>query len=38
MGKPVTGLTVDGVVQDGQAIPLVDDHLEHAVRVSVPVE
>ena len=38
MGKPVTGVTVDGVVQDGQAIPLVDDHLEHAVRVSVPVE
>ena len=27
---------VDGVEQDGPAIPLVDDGLEHAVQVSVP--
>lgn len=31
----VTRLTVDGVEQDGQTIRLVDDHLEHAVEVSV---
>jgi cellobiose phosphorylase len=29
-------VTVDGVEQGGQAIPLVDDHREHAVQVSVP--
>ena len=29
-------VTVDGVVQDDQAIPLVDDHLEHWVEVRVP--
>jgi cellobiose phosphorylase len=33
-----TRVTVDGVVQDGQAIPLVDDHLEHTVEVSVPAQ
>ena len=37
-GIGVTGLTVDGVVQDGQAIPLVDDHREHIVQVNVPVQ
>jgi cellobiose phosphorylase len=31
-------LTVDGVGQDGQAIPLVDDHREHTVEISVPAE
>jgi len=31
----VTRVTVDGVEQDGQAIPLVDDHREHTVEVSV---
>jgi cellobiose phosphorylase len=31
----VTGLTVDGVAQDDQAIALVDDHREHAVTVTV---
>jgi cellobiose phosphorylase len=31
-----TRVTVDGVEQDGQAIPLLDDHQEHAVEVRVP--
>ena len=30
-----TRVTVDGVEQDGEAIPLVDDHLEHTVEVRV---
>jgi hypothetical protein len=29
-------VTVDGVAQPDAAIPLVDDHLEHAVEVLVP--
>ena len=29
------GVTVDGVEQDGLAIPLVDDHREHRVEVRV---
>jgi hypothetical protein len=29
----VTSVTVDGVRQEGQAIPLVDDHQEHSVEV-----
>jgi cellobiose phosphorylase len=33
-----TRLTVDGVEQDGQAVPLVDDHLEHMVEVRVAAE
>jgi cellobiose phosphorylase len=32
----VTSVTVDGVEQDGQAIALVDDQVEHAVEVRVP--
>ncbi len=32
-----TRLTIDGVQQDGRAIPLVDDHLEHRVEVRVSV-
>jgi cyclic beta-1,2-glucan synthetase len=36
-GRPdETGLTVDGVEQDEQAIPLIDDHREHSVEVRVP--
>jgi hypothetical protein len=31
----VTRVTVDGVEQDSRAIPLVDDHVEHTVEVSV---
>jgi cellobiose phosphorylase len=31
----VTRVTVDGLEQDGQAIPLVDDHLEYTVEVNV---
>jgi len=31
-------LTVDGVGQDGQAIPLVDDRREHTVEISIPAE
>jgi cellobiose phosphorylase len=31
-----SGVTVDGVEQDGKAIPLVDDHREHTVDVRVP--
>ena len=31
-----TRVTVDGAEQGGQAITLVDDHLEHTVEVSVP--
>jgi cyclic beta-1,2-glucan synthetase len=31
----VMSVTVDGVEQDDQAIPLVDDHREHAVEVRV---
>jgi len=31
-------VTVDGVEQDGKAIPLVDDHVEHTVEVYVPME
>ncbi|MBI4756557.1 MAG: cyclic beta 1-2 glucan synthetase [Betaproteobacteria bacterium] len=31
----VTGVAVDGVEQDGQAIPLVDDQREHTVEVRV---
>jgi len=31
-----TQVTVDGVVQDSPSIPLVDDHREHWVEVSVP--
>ena len=30
-----TKVTLDGIAQDGDAIPLVDDHLEHKVDVSV---
>ena len=33
--RGVTRVTVDGVEQDGKAIPLVDDRLEHRVEVSV---
>jgi hypothetical protein len=29
-------VTVDGVVQNDRAIPLVDDHLEHQVEARVP--
>jgi len=32
-----TRVTVDGVVQDGQSISLVDDHREHEVEVEVKV-
>ncbi len=32
-----TGLTVDGIGQDGMAIPLVDDQIEHMVVVNVAV-
>jgi len=31
----VTHVTVDGVEQDGQVIPLVDDHQEHSVVVTL---
>ncbi len=31
----VTSVTVDGVRQEGQAIPLVDDHQEHSVEVTL---
>jgi cyclic beta-1,2-glucan synthetase len=31
-------VTVDGIEQDGQAIPLVDDHREHTVEVNLPAE
>jgi cellobiose phosphorylase len=31
----VTSVIIDGVEQGGQAIPLVDDHREHTVSVSV---
>ncbi len=34
----VTGLTVDGVEQDGHSIPLADDHREHSVQVRVPAQ
>ena len=33
-----TRVIVDGVVQDGQFIPLVDDHREHDVEVRVPLQ
>ncbi|HYP68760.1 MAG TPA: glycosyl hydrolase family 65 protein, partial [Thiobacillaceae bacterium] len=34
--RGATRVTVDGIEQDGDAIPLVDDHLEHVVEVSLP--
>ena len=33
--RGVTRMTVDGIEQDGQTIPLVDDHREHTVEVAV---
>ncbi len=33
----LTNISVDGVAQDGQALSLLDDHLEHTVDFSVPV-
>ena len=33
-----TRVRLDRVEQDGETIPLVDDHLEHTVEVSVPAE
>ena len=35
-GRGQTRVTVDGVEQDAASIPLVDDHREHTVEVSVP--
>ncbi len=37
-GRGRTRVTVDGVEQDGESVPLVDDHLEHAVEVSVAAQ
>jgi cellobiose phosphorylase len=34
-GNGKTSVTVDGVVQDDEAIPLVDDHQEHSVEVNI---
>jgi len=33
----VASVTVDGVEQPGNAIPLLDDHREHSVEVRIPV-
>jgi len=33
-----TGVTVDGVPQRDETIPLVDDHQEHAVEVRIPAD
>ena len=36
-GNGETRVTVDGVDQHDKTIPLVDDHQEHYVEVSIPV-
>jgi cellobiose phosphorylase len=36
VGDGLAGVTVDGVLQKDTAIPLVDDHQEHAVEVRIP--
>jgi cellobiose phosphorylase len=36
MAENETGVTLDGVGQNQQAIPLVDDHQEHSVELRVP--
>ncbi|MCX5844751.1 MAG: cyclic beta 1-2 glucan synthetase, partial [Deltaproteobacteria bacterium] len=37
-GEDEGSVTVDGVVQREQTIPLVDDHQEHAVEVRIPAD
>ncbi len=37
-GDGATRIIVDGVEQQDQTIPLVDDHKEHAVEVKIPAE
>ena len=38
VGDGATGVTVDGVPQQDETIPLVDDHQEHAVEVRIPAD
>ena len=38
VGDGATGVTVDGVPQRDETIPLVDDHQEHAVEVRIPAD
>ena len=38
VGDGATGVTVDGVPQPDETIPLVDDHQEHSVEVRIPAD
>jgi hypothetical protein len=37
VGSGETGVTIDGALQHGKAIPLVDDRQERSVEVRIPV-
>ena len=37
-GSGETGVTIDGVEQPDNAIPLLDDHQEHSVEVRIAVK